>query len=88
MKASPAQYDDHFRSLGATHRYDERYPARIRRYDGQPAEVPPIFARYYFNAQGTEIGYVIPDLARWHGPHIHSTPRVWKMPHTLLAISS
>lgn len=78
------EYDDFFRSLGATHVYDERYPARVRSYDLQPAEIPRVFARYYFNAQGTEIGYIIPDLARWNGPHVHPAPRVWGIPKTLV----
>lgn len=76
-------HDDFFRGLGAVSVYDERFPAPIRRYDGQPASERPLFARYYFNAQGTEIGYYLVCMAPHTSPHIHPTPRVWGIPHTL-----
>lgn len=79
------QHDDYFRTLGATQVYDEQLPPRGRSYDG--AEIPQgQFARYYFNAEGTEIGYVLVCMDQFARPIIHPTPRVWGIPHTLVPL--
>ncbi len=72
------EHDDYFRSLGATDVYDELYP---REGISRHPELGPIFARYYFNIQGTEIGYVIPSVG--NQPNVHPIPRIWRMPHRL-----
>lgn len=78
------QHDEYFRTLGATQVYDEPYPNRYSYQSGQYTEPGGLFARYYFNAQGTEIGYVIPSV--FNVPNVHPTPRVWGMPHTLVPL--
>lgn len=78
-------YDDYFRSLGAVAVYDESYPSPRWHHEGRYAhgsQPVRIFARYYFNAEGTEIGYFLPDVSTM--PHVHEKPRVWAMPHTLV----
>lgn len=80
------QYDDHFRALGATHVYDESFPAKYNWQSGQYNTPGGLFARYYFNAQGTEIGYHLACMDPFTSPHIHTTPRVWGIPHTLVPL--
>lgn len=75
------EHDEYFRTLGATHVYDEQFPAKYSPKSGLYNAPGGLFARYYFNAQGTEIGYVLPGLS--NKPHVHPTPRVWGLPHTL-----
>lgn len=83
-KAPPMRHDEHFRSLGAVTVYDETYPNRYSYKSGQYTEPAGLFARYYFNAQGTEIGYVIPDVSNL--PNVHPYPRTWGIPHTLVPL--
>lgn len=71
--------------LGAVAYYDEFvYPRRS--YSYYESTQTWHFARYYFNAQGKELAYFIPDLARFHPDillHIHPVPRTWGIPHNL-----
>jgi hypothetical protein len=68
--------DNHARTLGAVAYYDE-YVVRQHIY-GMPSRWH--FARYYFNAQGEEVGYFIPDLVPFNGENhlnVHEPPRRW-----------
>ena len=67
-----------FANLGATDYIQSYYPPK-RYYD--PARacydiVSRVFSVHYFK-DGREIGYWIPDLAEWNGPHVLETPRDW-----------
>jgi hypothetical protein len=80
--------DKEFAALGATHHHDALYPFR-RVYCpslGHRMESQGLFARHYFNAQGTEIGYILPDLLQFgSGVHYFEIPREWTIPHDLIA---
>lgn len=43
--------------------------------------VSSIFSVHYFNADAEEIGYWIPDLAEFNGPHVLDIPRLWPEGH-------
>lgn len=82
--------DAHFAERGATHYTDSHYPAR-RAYcpmNGYRDIPQGIFSRHYFR-DGVEIGYVLPDFLPFdgHGVHYFETPRVWGIPHTLVALA-
>ena len=78
--------DEHFASLGATHYHDAHYPEWVTYGYRQGGG---LFSRHYFNAQGTEIGYVLPDFLQFegHGVHHFETPRVWGIPHEKIALA-
>lgn len=76
----PQETDKHFQDKGATHYHDSLYPT-----DSVMSGI--VFSRHYFKG-GLEIGYVLPNLLSFqgHGIHEFETPRVWGIPHNLVAI--
>lgn len=71
-----------FKELGATAFYDEYYPSRRSDYSFCTGVLISRrrFARYYFNADGLEVGYFIDGIGV---SAMHETPRKWDLPHTL-----
>jgi len=77
------QADEAYRELGATHYHDSHYPGSRRMCDWGWRE-GGLFSRHYFNAEGTEIGLVIPDFFPLDmGVQIFDKPRVWGIEHDL-----
>ena len=62
---------------GAVAYYDELIPSR-NAFNGYRSLWH--FARYYFNGQGQEVGYFLPDMREFRLKgliHVHATPRHW-----------
>lgn len=75
-------HDDAARALGAVSYHDDIV---VKRLVYAPTTVWH-FARYYFDAQGMELAYFIPDLASVRPPeapllNVHPVPRVWGVDH-------
>lgn len=79
-------HDDAARALGAVAYHDDIV---VKRSPWYPTTYPTTswhFARYYFDAQGMELAYFIPDLVGFR-PHdapllnVHPVPRVWGFDH-------
>jgi len=75
--------DTYFASRGATHVHEDHYPTkRVWIYDHYQ-DASEVFSRHYFNAEGTEIGYVIPDFYKFGTGGEFNPPRVWGIPKNL-----
>jgi len=77
--------DKAFTERGAIEYHNAYYPTVY--HDGMPNKPGALFARHYFNAEGTEIGYVIPDFfSHGLGVHVFETPRVWDIGRTSVSL--
>lgn len=90
MSTDIYQEDEAFVARGATHYHDSMYPPQGRHWSIERRTYVPtasLFSRHYFNAEGTEIGLVIPDLfSVGMGVQVFDKPRVWGIDHTLIPI--
>lgn len=81
-KEFPIQ-DNKARELGAVSYHDDLITKKSPYYSDSHWH----FARYYFNNEGKEIAYFIPDLSQFKPEdmplHIHETPREWGIEHYL-----
>lgn len=77
---------DQFVSLGATHYHDCLYPSRYDYRTGDYTVPGSLFSRHYFNTEGTEIGYCIPDVLPYCQPFVFDKPRVWGIERNLIKI--
>lgn len=66
------------------HKAVSYYDAWVKQYTWRGPVQERMF-RHYFNAEGTEVGYLIPMMLSFpgHGIHTFETPRVWGIPHFL-----
>jgi len=80
--------DTYFASRGATHVHEDHYPTkRVWTCDyvkgNHYKDFSRVFSRHYLNAEGTEIGYVIPDLYEFGTGVEFNPPRVWSIAKNL-----
>jgi hypothetical protein len=84
-----SECDLHFKEKDATHYHDSYYPS-TRVYtisEGYVDKRGGLFARHYFNADGVEIGYVLPEFLEFgSGIHYFMEPRVWGIEKNLIAL--
>lgn len=76
--------DQLFKDKGAISFYEQSVMVHSFSFSQGYHKIPKPFARYYFNAQGLDIGYFLYDLTV---VAILKSPRAWGIYHTLTPIN-